>query len=114
MTPEVIVRPRPLRQAGPMSPSQTEHAGLHVRRWRDQRRRSQLDVAVSADISTRHLSYIETGRSTPSRKMIERICDELDVPLRDRNRSEEHTSELQSLMRISYAGIRLKKKKQTQ
>src|SRR3546814_18187359 len=85
MTPEVIVRPRPLRQAGPMSPSQTEHAGLHVRRWRDQRRRSQLDVAVSADISTRHLSYIETGRSTPSRKMIERICDELAVPLSDRN-----------------------------
>src|SRR3546814_15401055 len=85
MTPEVIVRPRPRRQAGPMPPSQTEHAGLHVLRWRDQRRRSQLDVAVSADISTRHLSYIETGRSTPSRKMIERICDELDVPLRDRN-----------------------------
>src|SRR3546814_9793240 len=104
MTPEVIVRPRPLRQAGPMSPSQTEHAGLHVRRWRDQRRRSQLDVAVSADISTRHLSYIETGRSTPSRKMIERICDE---------RSEEHTSELQSLMRISYAVFCLKKKTTT-
>src|SRR3546814_20033647 len=85
MTPEFIDLPRPRCQAGPMSPSQTEHAGLHVGRWRDQRRRSQLYVAVSADISTRHLSYIETGRSTPSRKMIERICDELDVPLRDRN-----------------------------
>src|SRR3546814_10731601 len=85
MTPEVIVRPRPLRQAGPMSPSQTEHAGLPVRRWRDQRRRSQLDVAVSADISTRHLSYIETGRSTPSRKMTKRICDQLDVTLPERN-----------------------------
>src|SRR3546814_10024157 len=85
MTPEFIDLPRPRCQAGPMSPSQTELAGLHVRRWRDQRRRSQQDVAVSADISTRHLSYSETDRSTPSRKMIERICDELDVPLRDRN-----------------------------
>lgn len=61
------------------------HAGALVRRWRTRRHRSQLDVAVSAGISTRHLSYVETGRSTPSRAMIERICDELDVPLRDRN-----------------------------
>ncbi len=61
------------------------HAGVLVRRWRQQRRRSQLDVSVSSGISTRHLSYIETGRSTPSRVMIERLCVELDVPLRDRN-----------------------------
>ncbi|WP_306190966.1 helix-turn-helix transcriptional regulator [Streptomyces sp. MK5] len=63
----------------------TEPVGLLVRRWREQRRRSQLDVALAANLSTRHLSYIETGRATPSRKMIERLCDELDVPLRDRN-----------------------------
>ncbi|QBR94513.1 XRE family transcriptional regulator [Nocardioides euryhalodurans] len=57
-----------------------------VKRWRERRRRSQLDVSLAADLSTRHLSYIETGRSTPSPEMIERICDELDVPLRERNR----------------------------
>lgn len=57
-----------------------------VKRWRERRRRSQLDVSLAADLSARHLSYIETGRSTPSREMIERICEELDVPLRERNR----------------------------
>ncbi|NMO54573.1 helix-turn-helix transcriptional regulator [Actinoplanes sp. TBRC 11911] len=57
-----------------------------VKRWRERRRRSQLDVSLAADLSARHLSYIETGRSNPSRDMIERICDELDVPLRERNR----------------------------
>jgi transcriptional regulator with XRE-family HTH domain len=63
----------------------TEPVGQQVRRWRERRRRSQLDVSTAADISTRHLSFVETGRSMPSRAMIERICDELDVPLRDRN-----------------------------
>ncbi|MBZ2196537.1 helix-turn-helix domain-containing protein [Occultella gossypii] len=59
--------------------------GPLVRRWRERRHRSQLDVSIAADVSTRHLSFIETGRSTPSRDMIERLCDELDVPLRERN-----------------------------
>ncbi len=63
-----------------------ETVGMLVKRWRERRRRSQLDVSIAADLSTRHLSYIETGRSTPSRAMIERICEELDVPLRERNR----------------------------
>jgi transcriptional regulator with XRE-family HTH domain len=63
-----------------------ETVGTLVKRWRERRRRSQLDVSLSADLSARHLSYIETGRATPSRAMIERICDELDVPLRERNR----------------------------
>lgn len=63
-----------------------ETVGILVRRWRERRRRSQLDVSLAADLSARHLSYIETGRSTPSREMIERICEELDVPLRERNR----------------------------
>jgi len=63
-----------------------ETVGVLVKRWRERRRRSQLDVSLAADLSTRHLSYIETGRSRPSREMIERICDELDVPLRERNR----------------------------
>ena len=60
--------------------------GQLVRQWRERRRRSQLDVSIAADLSSRHLSFIETGRSKPSREMLERICDELDVPLRDRNR----------------------------
>lgn len=63
----------------------TEPVGTLVRRWRERRRRSQLDVAIAADLSTRHLSYIETGRSRPSRTMIERLCEELEVPLRERN-----------------------------
>jgi transcriptional regulator with XRE-family HTH domain len=63
----------------------TEPVGVLVRRWRNRRRRSQLDVSTAADVSTRHLSYIETGKATPSREIIERLCDELDVPLRARN-----------------------------
>ncbi|WP_293697973.1 helix-turn-helix domain-containing protein [uncultured Agrococcus sp.] len=56
-----------------------------VRQWRQRRRRSQLELSIAADVSTRHLSFIETGRAQPSRKMIDRLCDELDVPLRQRN-----------------------------
>ncbi|MDF1605803.1 helix-turn-helix transcriptional regulator [Nocardioides sp. YIM 152315] len=59
--------------------------GELVRRWRDRRGRSQLDLSIAADLSARHLSFIETGRSRPSREMIERLCNELDVPLRERN-----------------------------
>lgn len=47
---------------------------------------SQLDLAVEAEISARHLSFLETGRSTPSREMVVRLAEQLDVPLRDRNR----------------------------
>lgn len=56
-----------------------------VRRWRQRRRRSQLDLSIAADMSARHLSFIETGRARPSRAMIEKICEELEVPLRERN-----------------------------
>lgn len=63
-----------------------ETIGILVKRWRERRRRSQLDLSLAAEMSARHLSYIETGRSNPSPAMIERICDELEVPLRERNR----------------------------
>jgi transcriptional regulator with XRE-family HTH domain len=56
-----------------------------VRAWRQRRRRSQLDLACDSDISTRHLSFIETGRATPSREMILHLGEVLDVPLRERN-----------------------------
>lgn len=59
--------------------------GRLVREWRERRRRSQLDVSLAANLSARHLSFIETGRANPSREMIERLCEELDVPLRERN-----------------------------
>ncbi|SEC75278.1 Transcriptional regulator, contains XRE-family HTH domain [Amycolatopsis tolypomycina] len=60
--------------------------GELLREWRDRRRISQLDLAISADISTRHLSFVETGRSRPSREMVLRLGEHLDVPLRERNR----------------------------
>jgi len=56
-----------------------------LRGWRQRRRISQLDLAGDAEISTRHLSFIETGRSTPSRAVILRLAEQLDVPLRARN-----------------------------
>lgn len=61
-------------------------AGVLLRGWRQQRRLSQLDLANLAGTSTRHLSYLETGRSRPSREMVQRLGETLDVPLSDRNR----------------------------
>lgn len=59
--------------------------GRLLRQWRTQRRRSQLDLAGDAGISSRHLSFIETGRAEPSREMVLLLARALDVPLRDRN-----------------------------
>jgi transcriptional regulator with XRE-family HTH domain len=59
--------------------------GERLRHWRQRRRLSQLDLAEVADVSTRHLSYVETGRASPSRDMVLRLVDRLDVPLRERN-----------------------------
>ncbi|WP_033401213.1 helix-turn-helix transcriptional regulator [Actinokineospora enzanensis] len=57
-----------------------------IREWRKQREISQIDLALRADVSTRHLSFVETGRSAPSRAMVLRLAERLDVPLRERNR----------------------------
>ena len=59
--------------------------GEHLREWRQRRRLSQLDLASEAEISTRHLSFLETGRAQPSREMVLRLAERLDVPLRERN-----------------------------
>lgn len=59
--------------------------GRLLRVWRARRRLSQLELAIAAEISTRHLSFVETGRAMPSRDMVLRLADQLDVPLRERN-----------------------------
>jgi transcriptional regulator with XRE-family HTH domain len=56
-----------------------------LRTWRQRRRMSQLELACEADISTRHLSFVESGRSQPSRDMVLHLAERLQVPLRDRN-----------------------------
>jgi transcriptional regulator with XRE-family HTH domain len=70
----------------PWIPRRTDaDVGALLRHWRTARRLSQLDLALDADISSRHLSYVETGRSQPSRDMVLRLADALEVPLRERN-----------------------------
>src|SRR6201987_5564682 len=61
------------------------HIGAHLRQWRQRRHLSQLDLAVDAEVSARHLSFVETGRATPSREMVLKLAERLDVPLRERN-----------------------------
>lgn len=59
--------------------------GAVLRRWRAVRRMSQLDLSLQARISSRHVSFLETGRARPSREMVLGLCGALDVPLRERN-----------------------------
>jgi len=56
-----------------------------LREWRQRRRMSQLDLSLEADISTKHLSFLETGRAQPSREMVLHLAEQLEVPLRERN-----------------------------
>lgn len=62
------------------------HFGKTLRDWRGKRRMSQLDLGLSANVSARHISFLETGRARPSRSMVMALCNELDVPRPDRNR----------------------------
>lgn len=59
--------------------------GTMLRSWRSSRRMSQLELASAAGVSSRHLSFIETGRARPSREMVVHLAEQLDVPLRERN-----------------------------
>jgi transcriptional regulator with XRE-family HTH domain len=65
--------------------SSQPRVGPLLREWRKRRRRTQLDVALDAGISARHLSFVETGRSTPSPEMVLLLAEELEVPFRERN-----------------------------
>ena len=64
----------------------TAPVGELLRDWRQRRRMSQLDLSVEASVSARHLSFVETGRSKPSRELLLHLASHLEVPLRDRNR----------------------------
>jgi transcriptional regulator with XRE-family HTH domain len=66
-------------------PLAADHFGVRLSEWRMRRRESQLDLAIAAEISQRHLSFVESGRTLPSRDMVVRLCDALDIPLRARN-----------------------------
>ncbi len=59
--------------------------GLLLRQWRNSRRLSQLQLAVRSDVSARHVSFIETGRSNPSRTVLLRLAEILEIPFRDQN-----------------------------
>src|SRR6201991_1612693 len=63
----------------------TQPIGEQLRDWRQRRRLSQLDLALEVEMSTRHLSFVETGRAQPSREMILRLAGELQVPPGERN-----------------------------
>lgn len=68
-----------------MTTSPTTSVGTLLRAWRERRGISQLELAGRADSSSRHISFIETGRSRPSEEMVLRLADHLDVPMRERN-----------------------------
>jgi transcriptional regulator with XRE-family HTH domain len=68
-----------------MSCAQPNEFGEMLRSWRQARHLSQLDLALQAEVSSRHISFIETGRSSPSREMVLLLASALGVPLRDRN-----------------------------
>jgi transcriptional regulator with XRE-family HTH domain len=65
--------------------STARSAAEHIRAWRSRRRLSQLDLALDVGISQKHLSFVESGRSSPSREMVLRLAEHLQVPLRERN-----------------------------
>jgi transcriptional regulator with XRE-family HTH domain len=87
---EFCERPRIMRSVqstdtlGPAAAA-ASHVGTLVREWRTTRRLSQLELALEADVSPRHLSCVETGKAQPSRDMIARLADALGMPLRERN-----------------------------
>src|SRR5690349_1319933 len=80
----VWARPHRYRR-GMVATAAPVSVGHMLRDWRVRRRMSQLDLATAAGISSRHLSFVETGRARPSREMVLHLAEYLDVPLRERN-----------------------------
>jgi transcriptional regulator with XRE-family HTH domain len=85
-TPRVARPMTALPASAPTTSSRAAPAGELLRFWRLRRRMSQLDLAAAASVSTKHLSFVETGRARPSRQLLVHLADALDVPLRERNR----------------------------
>jgi transcriptional regulator with XRE-family HTH domain len=85
MTSEVMAAVTSGATVGPMTSTQSRPVGDLLRDWRQRRHLSQLDLAAIAEVSTRHLSWVETGRSRPTPQMILRLAESMDVPLRERN-----------------------------
>src|SRR5437764_13952072 len=69
----------------PAERAKPAHIVEHLREWRERRHLSQLGLAGDAEISARHLSFVETGRAAPSREMVLKLAERLAVPLRERN-----------------------------
>lgn len=78
-------RHRVLQMAETVNQHHSRSVGEQLRRWRQRRRMSQLDLAGVAEVSTRHLSFVETGRAEPSRELLLRLCERLAVPSHDGN-----------------------------
>ncbi|WCH95396.1 helix-turn-helix transcriptional regulator [Streptomyces moderatus] len=75
----------PSGNAAPVTAPTGQGVGPLLRAWREQRRVSQLELALRADSSARHISFLETGRSRPSEEMVLRLAEHLEVPVRERN-----------------------------
>lgn len=84
-TEEVIAYVCACASLGAMTTHSAATFGQLFRDWREARNLSQLGLAVDAEISQKHLSFIESGRATPSREMVLRLAEHLDIPLRERN-----------------------------
>ena len=69
-----------------MADTEASAPGALLRHWRLRRKLSQLELANRSGVSSRHLSFVETGRSRPTAAMVLRLCDQLSVPLREQNR----------------------------
>ncbi|MFD5567735.1 helix-turn-helix domain-containing protein [Streptomyces cadmiisoli] len=75
----------PSARSGPAAAPGEQNVGRLLRAWRERRRVSQLELALRAGSSARHISFVETGRARPSEEMVLRLAEHLDVPVRERN-----------------------------
>jgi transcriptional regulator with XRE-family HTH domain len=77
--------PLTMKATGSDSKTAVSPAGVLIRQWRDVRGKTQLDLSLDAGVSQKHISFVESGRSIPSRQMLVDLAQALDVPLRERN-----------------------------